>query len=483
MKEQHIGATVPFTTYEAEDACLAGGARPGEDYYIKEASSGKQYVSLPTPGSSVTFRATKAANRITLRYSAPYRSEAVLAVESAGKRIAALTLNTVQCHGIKEDGRLDDGVRKFFEEAVIADVAAGDEIRVSNVKGDISLDLIDLEIAPPPLPQPENALSIADFGATGEADDSDAIEACITAAAKAGKHVFIPAGTFLQSRRIPIPAGVNFTGAGIWYSNIEFITPGHTFTDTSGYALERGNRIADIRFHDRVSHSRGDATIMLHPFGSDQLLENCWFANIGCVFGWDQECCHTVFRSSRVIGTYFDGTHWGDGRYYQNEMYDVFFRGVGDDAVAQVNRSDMGLCQENYAHHNTVIASYWGRGISNVGGDDLTLRYNRVDSCYLAGLIITTEPLGPSYSRPIRGLLAEHNIFNLCGHKGFDPVSIKASNLATIHFCLKTNYMERVVLRHNLFSNGETHAVWFDETEFDNSAATLEDNEITGFKV
>ena len=481
MIEGKIGATVPFTTYEAEDAKREQGACPGEDFYIREASSGKRYVSLPVPGSCVVFTAKENANRITLRYSAPFRSQAVLAVKVAGKTAATLTLNTVQCHGIKDDGRLDDGVRKFFEEAIVADVSAGEEIRVENVKGDIALDLIDLETAPAPLPRPENALSVTDFGATGEGDDSDAIEACIKAAAARGKDVFIPAGTFLQSRRIPIPAGVNFTGAGMWYSNIEFITPGHTFTDTCGYALERGNRIADIRFHDRVSHSRGDATIMLHPFGSDQLLENCWFANVGCVFGWDQECCHTVFRNSRVIGTYFDGTHWGDGRYFKNEMYDVFFRGVGDDAIAQVNRADMGLCEGNYAHHNTVIASYWGRGISNVGGDDMTLRYNRVDSCYLAGLIITTEPLGPSYSRPIRGILAEYNVFNLNGHKGFDAVSIKASNLATVHFCLKTNYMERVVLRHNVFSNGETHPVWFDETEFDNSAATLEDNEIVGF--
>ncbi|MBO5796996.1 MAG: hypothetical protein J6R77_01445 [Clostridia bacterium] len=472
---EKIGATVPFTTYCAVGGKLVNGAKIGENAFIAHSSFGKSYVSLPEPGSAVVFYARESANRITVRYSAPYKSEAVLDVYVNEELVDSRTLNTIQFHGIR-DGRLDDGVRAYYEYSVVAEVAVNDAIRLENKLGDISVNLIDLETAPAQRKMPEECLSIVDFGATpdDDTDDSDAIEACFKAAGEQGKHVFVPAGTFIQSRRIPIPAGVRFMGAGMWYSNIEFITPGTTFMDTSGYAMQCGNVISGIHFNDRASFSRGDASIMLHPFGNNQVLEDCWFSNVGCVFGWDYECCYTLMRRCRIIGTYFDGTHWGDGRYYKNEMYDNYFRGVGDDSIAQVNRADMGLCEDNYAHHNTIISSYWGRGISDVGGNNLTLTHNWIDSCYLAGIIITTEPLGPSKSRPLMGLLAEYNVINRCGHKPFDYVSSLASNLASIHGCLQCEIMGDVTVRHNRIMNAETHPIWVDDSPYNSGDKATE---------
>ena len=478
-----IGATVPFITYEAESATLENGAVVGQEYYRRQAASGKQYAELGKVDSSVSFVATKAANRVTIRYSAPYRSTAVLEVLVNGQSVTLLTLNTVQCHGIREDGNRDSGVRRYTESAVETLIKAGDTVTLINRRGDIAVDLVDMETAPDPVAKPENALSIVDFGATpdDDTDDSDAIDACFQEAARGRKWVYVPAGTFLQSRRITIPAYVKFTGAGIWYSNIEFTTPGTTYSNTSGYSMSHSNVVSGIHFNDRVAHSRGDATILFRPFGNYQMVEDCWFSNVGCVFGWDNVSGKNVFRNNRVIGTYFDATHWGDGRSAYNEMYENYFRGIGDDAIAQVNREDMGLCEGNYAHHNTIVASYWGRGISVVGGNDLILRYNKVYGTYNAGLIITTENLSPSKSRPIQNILVEYNEFSLCGHTVYDDASVTASNHATIHMALMTNPMYDVIIRHNILRNGDTKPIQLDRTEYDNSEAVFENNVTEGF--
>ncbi|MCQ2431696.1 MAG: hypothetical protein MJ175_03740 [Clostridia bacterium] len=428
-----------------------------------------------------------------MRYTAPYRAEAVLALLVNDIPVTEIPLNTVQCHGVMDNGQLDDGVRSFTECTVCAEIAPGDRITLVNRIGVIGIDLIDLELAPPPAEQPKNTLSVTDFGtdAAGNTDAADALEACFSAAAAQGKHVFLPAGTYLQSRRIKVPAGLHISGAGAFYTHVEFITPGRTFSDTCGYALDHDNVITGIHFNDRTSHARDAAGILFHPFGSDQRIEDCHFSNVGCVFGWDRESCHTVMRRCRVIGTYFDGTHWGDGRYADNELSHNFFRGLGDDAIAQVNRTDMGLCESNYAHHNTIIASYWGRGISDVGGNTLTLRANYVDSTYLAGLIVTTEQLGPSPSRPINGLVAEDNLFLRCGHRMFDDQpscasgtgwsSRSASNHAAGHFSLMTNTMSDIVLRRNIIADGATYPVWFDETGYSYDSFHAEDTVIRGY--
>lgn len=478
-----IGATVPFVTYEAESATLENGAVVGQEYYRRQAASGKQYAELGQAGSRVSFVAAEAADRITVRYSALYLSEAAFEVQVNGEAVTVLTLNTVQCHGVRDDGSRDAGVRRYTESSLEAFIKAGDTVTLVNKRGDIAIDLIDLETAPAPEAQPEGALSIVDFGATpdDDTDDSDAIDACFQEAARGRKWVYVPEGTFLQSRRINIPENVKFTGAGMWYSNIEFITPGTTFSNTGGYSMSKSNLVSGIHFNDRVAHSRGDATIMFRPFGSYQVVEDCWFSNVGCVFGWDGVSGKNIFRNNRIIGTYFDGTHWGDGRSAFNEMYENYFRGIGDDAIAQVNREDMGLCEGNYAHHNTIVASYWGRGISVVGGNDLTLRYNKVYGTYNAGLIITTEHLSPSKSRPIQNILVEYNEFSLCGHTVYDEASVTASNHATIHVALMTNPMYDVIIRHNILRNGDTKPIQLDRTQYDNTEAIFENNITEGF--
>ena len=177
----------------------------------------------------------------------------------------------------------------------------------------------------------------------------------------------------------------------IFQTPLHYSVAGTTFSDDIGFGLTSGSTISDIKF-EGVSVSRDKAAILFRPMGNNETIQNCWVQNVGCVFGWDDNYNITV-KDSRIRGTYFDGIHWGDGASYNNLAQNNHFRGIGDDAIAQVNRVDMGLAHDNTAKFNTIVASYWGRGISDVGGDNLTITDNIIDSTYLAGFIITTEIL------------------------------------------------------------------------------------------
>ena len=469
------GAEVPFTTLEAENASIGAGATLNTDAVIKVASSERGYAHLDATGEFVQFNNLPAANRLTLRYSIPQNSSGTISLYLNGTHNQDITLTSTQCY----DGVTASYVRRYDEVPVTITISAGDNIKLQKDAGDgcawYGIDLVDLETAPAALAMPANYLSITNYGATGNdlTDDVSAIRACITAAASQGKGVWIPAGKFCQNTRITIPANVDVKGAGIWYSTLHNTVAGTTFSDDIGFSLSSGTTFSDIKLTG-VGTSRDNACILFRSIGHSDTLQNLWIQNVGCIHGWEgtTPIYNVVFRNSRVFGTYFDGIHWGDGTAYSNLVENVFFRGMGDDAIAQVNREDSPLCHDNIARFNSIIASYWGRGLSDVGGDNLTMTDNIISSVYNAGMIITTEALGPSNSRLINGLQFLRNTVRKCGHTGH--------NHAGIHFWLSVNPMQNIVIKDNLIEYGETGGIRIDDTNFgDAGGRTLFDSNIS----
>lgn len=145
-----------------------------------------------------------------------------------------------------------------------------------------------------------------------------------------------------------------------------------------------------------------------------------------------------------------------------------FFRGMGDDAIAQVNRSDMGVATGNVAQFNTIIASYWGRNIANIGGNDFIARDNYISGGYLAGAMIATETLLPSVSRPINGFKFQRNTVLMSGHTGH--------NHAGIHFWLRRNPMQDVKIEDCRIEYGETRGIRIDDTPYGDSGGRTQFN-------
>lgn len=463
------GASTPFKTYEAENATLVDGATININATIKEASSGKSYVQLNSTGGAVQFNSLTEANRLTVRYSIPREANGTISLYLNGIHNQNISLTSTQCYDPSDSTK----IRSYDEKSVNINIPAGASVKLQKDSDDTcdwyGIDLIDIETAPTALLIPENYLSITDYGATAEdiTDDVIAIRACVAAAASQGKGVWIPTGTFNQSARVFIPADVNVKGAGIWYSTIHFTKAGSSWIDEVGFGLISGSTISDIRF-DGVSTTREQASILFRPMGDNETIQNCWIQNLGAVHGWDVASYNTV-KNNRVRGTYYDGIHWGDGASSNNLAQNNHFRGSGDDAIAQVNRLDMGLAHDNTAKFNTIVASYSGRGIANVGGDNFTVTDNVIDSIYYAGLIITTEPLSPSISRPIQGFKFLRNIIRKAGHTGH--------NHASIHFWLFTAPMKDVVIADNLIEDGATEGIHIDNTNCgDNTGVTQFNN-------
>ena len=88
------GATLPYTTYEAEAGQTNGSVLAANRTYTTEAAeaSGRRAVKLSGTGQYVQVTLAKPANAITVRASVPDGSTAPLAIYAAGAKVADLSI-------------------------------------------------------------------------------------------------------------------------------------------------------------------------------------------------------------------------------------------------------------------------------------------------------------------------------------------------------------------------------------------------------
>ncbi|WP_308635540.1 carbohydrate-binding protein [Paenibacillus silvisoli] len=472
------GATMPFTTYEAENGTLGGGATLNNDTAKKKlAASGKSYAHLDATGESVQWTNVRDANRLILRYSIPQNTSGTLALYVNGAKRQDLSLTSTFNYDTAPGNSY---VRSFDDKDFAIEVNAGDTVKLQKDAGNslawYGIDLIDLETAAAPLAMPANFISVksAPYNAVGNgiADDTAAIQSAVNAAASQGKNVWFPPGTYNQSDKITVPSGVSIQGAGIWYSHLHSTVTNNIWGGEVGFTLNNDTTISDFRISgvDTQRDQHYGIVVLTNPgAGSNNVLQNLWAEHMGCLEGWT-DWTNSTIRNVRLYNTYFDGIHWGDGGNAGNAATNNYMRGLGDDGVAQVNLMNFpSVAQNNAASFNTIIASYWGRGMSDVGGSSLVYRDNIIDSTYNAGMIVTTEPVEPTKpSYPINGLKFQRNTINKAGHAGH--------NHASLHFWLDVNPMQNVRIELNTITNGETEGIHIDSTSYGDSGGRTQFN-------
>ncbi|REE87477.1 pectate lyase-like protein [Paenibacillus taihuensis] len=472
------GATMPFKTYEAESGTLGGGASMNNDTAMKkEASSGKSYVHLDATGEYVQWSNVRDANRLVLRYSIPQNTTGTLALYVNGVKRQDLSLISTFNYDTAPGNSF---VRSFDDKDFAIDINAGDTIKLQKDSGNslawYGIDLMDLETAAAPLTMPANYISVksAPYNAAGNgvADDTTAIQNAVNAAASQGKNVWFPPGIYNQSDKITVPSGVSVKGAGIWYSHLHSTVTNNIWGGEVGFTLNNNTTISDLRISSvdtqRDQHY-GIAVLTNAGAGANNVLQNLWAEHMGCLEGWT-DWSNSTIQNVRLYNTYFDGIHWGDGGNSGNVAQNNFMRGIGDDGVAQVNLTNFPtVAQNNIARFNSIIASYWGRGMSDVGGSNLIYQDNYIDSTYNAGMIVTTEPVEPTKpSYTISGLKFQRNTINKAGHTGH--------NHASLHFWLDVNPMQNVRIELNTISNGETEGIHIDNTSYGDSGGRTQFN-------
>jgi Pectate lyase superfamily protein len=357
------GATIPWTTYEAEQMRTTGtvlGARY-DPYQVETESSGQRCVKLTGAGQYVEFTAGRAANSLVIRYSLPdapagngMRSSLQIYRNGRLVQTCAISSRYAWLYGkYPFSNDPDRGVpRHFYDEARVRGIriAKGDVIRIQRAGADSAayciVDLVDLEAVPPPLPRPDNTLSIADFyvhgslpaasGAGSAADYTQALRACIAQAAVSGKTVWIPAGTYTITGDIVLPSNVTIRGAGMWYS--ELVGDDSAYNDADKRVRLKGNgsdiHLADFAIIGKLTY-RSDKEAndgLVGSYGTGSTISRIWIEHTK-VGMWIDNSEGLVITGCRMRNTLADGINFCVGMS-RSTIDNCTTRGTGDDCFA-----------------------------------------------------------------------------------------------------------------------------------------------------
>ena len=427
------GATVRFTTYEAEAASTNAAVR-GPDrtpLTVESESSGRSLVRLSQKGHQVSFTLAKAANSIVVRYSIPDApggggQPATLALYANGTKLRDLSLSSKYAwvygdypfRGVPADG----SPRHFYDEtrALIGDWPKGTVLTLQKDDGNnaayYDIDLIDTETVGAALATPPGVFSIASYGAKADGSDSTgAFKAAIAAAQPTQGTVWIPAGTFNITSLVNL-SGVTVRGAGPWYSAVQLGPDGRG----GFFAVGNDITLADFAIYGQVTLRDPDGTPMTDAplegnFGTGSLLQNLWFEHTK-VGMWINTGTNGLYAVGlRIRDTFADGVNLHAG--VQDTWVDQsVVRNTGDDALAMFSE---GLADTACAFvHDTVQSPVLANGIAIYGGNGNRAESNVVHDTVSAsaGIAISTR-FNPV---PFSGsTLVQHNTLVRTG--GWEP--------------------------------------------------------------
>jgi len=238
-----VGATVPYTTYLAENGTYTGTLMGPSYTQNTEANEavGREFVRLSSTGQYVQFTAAAAANSIVVRYSIPdstngggINSTISLYINNQFVQKLAVTSTLSWLYGTYPftNTPSDGSPRDFFDEVRLLGVTinAGDTVRIERDSGDTAasyddINLVDLEEVGPALTEPTTGnwinVTAAPYDAVGNGttDDTTAIRNAVNAAMSEGANVWVPPGTYMLSGFIQNLNNVTIQGAGMWYTN------------------------------------------------------------------------------------------------------------------------------------------------------------------------------------------------------------------------------------------------------------------------
>lgn len=402
-----IGATVPWTEYEAE-AGTTNGTLLGPDRTfgtIPSEASGRQAVQLTKAGSFVQITTTAPANSIVVRYVIPDAPkggglEATLSLYVNGVFRQKLDLTSKYAWSYGGESAAFNapgggGAHHFFDEAraLVADIPAGATLKLQKDSGDTAeyyvIDLLDLEQVAPPLTMPASGfLSLTtDCGAVPDdsADDGPAFQKCLDQAKAQHKGVWIPVGTF-DSTTVPLEVSdETVQGAGMWYSVVHgqfarFNCNGNNcrYADFAilGETVDRNDDIPENGFNNGA--------------GTGSSLNNIWVEHtkVGYWVG-PGPTNGLIISNSRFRDLFADGVNFAAGTS-NSVVQNSHFRNTGDDALASWSLLGAGpVNTNNVFRFNTVQIPWRANCFAIYGGQDNKIENNLcADTVLYPGILI-----------------------------------------------------------------------------------------------
>lgn len=412
------GASTPFKTLEAESGQLSGGAtvRSATANFAPTTptpeveASGRAFVELKTTGASITWTNNTGinSNTIVVRACIPDATTGGgidatinLYVDGVFRQALNLTSKYTWVYELNGDrwnnNTPNSSPRRFYDEARAfitgTPIAPGSTITlkkdIENTASFYYIDLIDLEEVGPALTQPENSLSVTDFGAIANdgIDDGAAFRTAISACQFQKKTLWIPPGVF-HTKGTLTARNITIAGAGMWY------TTNYRIPDTEARGYRHKWDLYDCTVRDLYifapadgrNKAAGEDYGMTMQGQTGWLVERVWAHNLGVGF-W-------MSGRNGIIRYCRSSTSWGDGINLNNSgsiqadfsgqnitCENNFVRGNTDDGIALNSQNGGGAQYNMFAitiKNNTSVSTIWANGLRIAGGRNTLLQNNLV---------------------------------------------------------------------------------------------------------
>jgi hypothetical protein len=441
------GAQLGIVEQEAENATTNGTILPFDTsaYTLAGEASGRQAVKL-APGQFVAFTLTQRANAMTIRYAIPDAPtgggiDAPLTVSVDGKGHGNTHARTVmltskyswlynqypftndpnagllhpdwwitECSCVPATTTPTPTITKpfrpmhFYDEQRVRlqrTYRPGDVVRLtmpvdSNAAWTV-IDLVDFQQVAGPADQPDDSVSVVEFGADprGVRDSADAFDRAIQEAKAQGETVYIPAGTFQVSRHIVVD-GVTIEGAGSWWS----IVKGHQVTLTT--PAPDGSVHTGVGFYGKYAADGGSHNVHLANFAiegdvrervdtdqvngiggalSDSTIDGLYIHHTKVGIWLDGPMNNLTIKNTVIADQIADGINFHQG-VTNSRVENSLIRNTGDDGLAMWSQKVGGQPgienANNVFDHNTIQIPSLANGIAIYGGRDNTVSNNIV---------------------------------------------------------------------------------------------------------
>lgn len=452
-----VGAKVPYTRYDSLQANIGGGAQIASSknfdrMNIASQASEQSYVRLPGKGAYAEWTMNTTGDGVTMRFTMPDSSDGMglkgsldVYVNGQYKKTIDLTSYFMWQYfasGNPSDNN-DGGVPCFaFDEVHFKldnSLKKGDTIRIQSSGAnalEYGVDFLEIENVPDEIAQPDNSLNVEDFGAVPDdgQDDYDAIYRCIEEADRSNMDVYIPAGTFEigQVWRL-YGSNMKITGAGMWYTNIQFTNPDaggggisagwQTSGSKDGYCnnIEFCNMYINSNLRSRYNQQAVYKCFM-DVFTDGSVIHDIWEEHFECGFWFGDYNGKMDYSDGvkvmdcRIRNNLADGVNFCQGTSNAT-VYNCSIRNNGDDGLACWNNSWGGAKNEsgNVFAYNTIDFIWRAGGIAIYGGDNFKVYNNYIcDTFMAAGIHLNTTFDGYKFSE-CKNMTFDNNIIVRAG--------------------------------------------------------------------
>ncbi|MFJ4002049.1 discoidin domain-containing protein [Streptomyces sp. NPDC090023] len=397
------GATLPFTSVEAESAGTTG-SKVGPDYTqgsLASEASGRQAVRLNS-GQRVEFTVPRAANAVNVSYSVPDGQSGSLAVYVNGTRIAKTLPVTSKYSYIDTSWIPGSKNHHFFDNARLLlgqNVQAGDKVAFESTGTQVTVDVADFEQAAAAAAQPAGSVSVVSKGAdpSGGGDSTQAFRDAIAAAQ--GGTVWIPPGEYRITSSLSGVQNVTLRGAGHWYSVVRTSRFIDQSSSSGNVHLRDFAVIGEVT--ERVDSSPDN--FVNGSLGPNSSVSGMWVQHMKVGLWLLGNNDNLVVENNRILDTTADGLNL-NGNARGVRVSNNFLRNQGDDSLAMwsLYAPDANSSFEN----NTISQPNLANGIAIYGGTDISVKNNLVSDTNAlgSGIAISNQKFLDPFS-PLAGTI------------------------------------------------------------------------------